>query len=217
MSTHLKFNKRITWAEHAWMTVVLAALSLLPLLHGGFMNVMIYDRALARELWRGISCHWAHWNGNHLFWSAGTFLVLGARCERAHRQQFLYCLVLSALAIPIALWRYMPELATYGGLSGLDSALFALLAVQVLRDKWNQGDRYWLAVGVLCALAFAAKVGYEFHTAQTLFAEPTTAMSPVPLAHLVGGSVGTLVGIAPLKLKSLISNHRKSRWYEEAP
>ena len=154
-----------------------------------------YERSAFPGLWRILTCHWVHWNLEHLFWSAATFVVLGALCERENRRQFLACVVGSACAIPLALYALMPGLRTYGGLSGLDAALFVLIAVTLLRERLPAREWRWiLACGALL-LAFAGKVGYELVTGSTVFVTPDPAMTPVPLAHAVGGAIGALVGI----------------------
>jgi rhomboid family GlyGly-CTERM serine protease len=154
-----------------------------------------YDRSAFPGLWRIFTCHWVHWNLEHLFWSAATFVVLGALCERENRRQFLACVVGSACAIPLALYALMPELRTYGGLSGVDAALFVLIAVTLLRERLPAREWSWILACAGLLLAFAGKVGFELATGSTVFVTPDPAMTPVPLAHAVGGAVGALVGL----------------------
>jgi hypothetical protein len=87
-------------------------------------------------------------------------------------------------------------MATYRGLSGIDSALFALLAVRVGRQSLSEKDWLKLSIAGIIAGGFAAKVGFEFVTGATLFVDSTAAgMTPVPLAHVVGGLVGIVCGL----------------------
>lgn len=154
-----------------------------------------YHRALTGELWRAFTCHWAHWNFDHFLWSTGTFAVLAFMCERENRKQFLSCLALSALAIPLALWFLMPGLVSYGGLSGIDSALFMLIGVTLIREKARERQWAWVAGCALLLTGFLAKVAFEFYTDTTVFAQNVGDMRPVPLAHIVGGVVGVSVGL----------------------
>ncbi len=156
-----------------------------------------YDRAMASHAWRFVTCHWVHWNVEHFAWSVGTFFLLGLLCEWKSRGRFLACVLGATVAIPMALWLVMPGLARYGGLSGLDSALFALVAVTLLREHVRTRDWTWVAGSGLLLAAFAAKVGYEFTTSAPVFVSEDVPLTPVPLAHLVGGAVGALAALLP--------------------
>jgi hypothetical protein len=53
-------------------------------------------------------------------------------------------------------------------------------------------------MAVFVAAGFAAKVAFEMVTGGTLFVDSTAAgMTPVPLAHIVGGLVGLACGLWP--------------------
>lgn len=157
-----------------------------------------YDRLAiaAGEIWRLVSSHWTHVSGDHLFWDVLTFLVLGTLCERMSRMRFCACVLGSAILIPVALWITIPQLETYRGLSGIDSALYVLLAVTLLKDEVH-GQRWgWVMAlsGVL--LLFIGKVGYEIATGGTIFVDSRASeMVPVPLAHCIGATVGMIVGL----------------------
>jgi hypothetical protein len=100
--------------------------------------------------------------------------------------------------IPLTLWVGLPDLQTYRGLSGIDSALFALLATLLLKQEWQARRWKWVVPLALVCLAFAAKVGYELATGLTIFVDSrAVAMIPVPLAHGAGAGVGVMVGLAP--------------------
>ncbi|UCD82600.1 MAG: rhomboid family intramembrane serine protease, partial [Desulfobacterales bacterium] len=90
---------------------------------------LLYTRTAINDgdFWRIFSCHWVHLNTDHLLWSAMTFLVLGSLCEMMDRKKYMTSIVISAILIPIVIWLAMPNLKNYGGLSGLDCSLYALL------------------------------------------------------------------------------------------
>ena len=78
-------------------------------------------------------------------------------------------------SISASLLLFQPETATYRGLSGLDSALFRLLAAMIWREsrrdgRWKQG-----AVGITAGAAFLAKSAYELATGTTLFVDSSAA------------------------------------------
>jgi rhomboid family GlyGly-CTERM serine protease len=152
-----------------------------------------YDRVaiLSGQLWRIVTCHLTHWSLDHFFWDTVALLVLGLGCEARSRPATVQCLCASALLIPLSVTWLMPEMATYRGLSGIDSALFALLAGLLLRECWPR-KRYGVAAAIFVALiAFAAKTVYEYASGDTLFVDSAAAtMVPLPLVHVVGGLIG---------------------------
>jgi rhomboid family GlyGly-CTERM serine protease len=151
------------------------------------------DPIPAGELWRLVTGHFVHWSPGHLVWDVGTFLVLGAACELRSRRRFSVCLAGSAIAIPCAVWLLLPELELYAGLSGIDSALFALLGADLVREHWERRSPAVLATGLVLLLAFALKVGFEITTGGTVFvADLGRGIVPVPHAHLAGALVGLL-------------------------
>jgi hypothetical protein len=93
-------------------------------------------------------------------------------------------------------WTCLPEMNTYRGLSGIDSAVFVLLAVMILSESIADRQHGWTAMCTAVLLAFAGKVGYECVTDATLFVDSAAAsMIPIPLAHVVGGIVGLVCGV----------------------
>ncbi len=99
------------------------------------------------------------------------------------------------MLVPAAVWIFLPGMERYRGLSGLDSAFFALLAAEVLREKWREGRRLWALAVLAAALAFAGKIAWELATGTAVFVDSAAAgMVPVPLAHLVGAACGAAVG-----------------------
>jgi hypothetical protein len=96
------------------------------------------------------------------------------------------------LELVAGLWLWQPSLSSYCGLSGIDSALFALLVADVLRRAVAARRRALVVAAGLVAAAFVAKIGYELTTASTVFVE--AAGMPVPLAHVIGAVGGLLCG-----------------------
>jgi rhomboid family GlyGly-CTERM serine protease len=170
------------------------AVSVLP----GAADCLQYDRLAIADgaLWRIVTAHFVHWSGEHLIWDGLALGVLGWLCEREGAGRFLACVAVSAITISAILWFSEPGMATYRGLSGIDSALFAMLATRILCDA--AAERDWLRIGLtgLVAVGFAAKVGFEMASGATLFVDSLSAgMTPVPLAHVVGGAIGLFLGL----------------------
>lgn len=178
-------------------SLLLAALALGVFLMPGAAELLQYDRAAvaAGELWRLATCHWTHWDAGHLLWDMVVFALLGVVCEGRSRRRLWIALVLAALLVPAAVWLCLPDMEHYRGLSGLDSALFALLAAEVLREKLREGKPLWALAVAAAALAFAGKISWELATGTAVFVDSAAAgMVPVPLAHLVGAACGAVVG-----------------------
>lgn len=168
---------------------VAVCLSFLPAI-AGFLQ---YDPSAIAEgqLWRIVTCHFTHWSLDHLIWDAMAFVILAALCETTDRRSFLLCLTASAVLIPLFIGLLMPEVDAYRGLSGLDSALFVLAATTILRENVTTRRWGWVAAAGVVLCGFAAKIGFEYVTGQTLFVDSAAAdMVPIPLAHVVGGLVG---------------------------
>jgi len=171
---------------------------------------LLYDRSalVHNELWRLLTCHWVHLSWDHLIWSAMTFLGLGSLCELMDKKKYYATVAVSALLIPAAIWWGLPDLVVYGGLSGLDCALYALLMVLLIKREIRSRNRLWVACFSLLLVGLIAKITYETITGLTI----------LPLAHLVGGVVGTGIGLVndrPIARKSnqpVQSRHA----YEEA-
>lgn len=179
----------------AGLTALVGAVAGLLFLVPGARDWLAYDRAAiaAGEFWRLLTGHLVHWSLGHLVWDVGAFVLLGALCEARSRRRFLVCLAGSAVVIPAAVWWVMPGLEFYGGLSGVDSALFALLGVDLLRDELRRRSRAALAIGVGLSLGFALKIAFEFVTGATVFvADLSHGIAPVPVAHLAGAAIGIL-------------------------
>jgi hypothetical protein len=139
---------------------------------------------------RSFTCHFAHYSASHLAWSLGAFGLLGTICELRDRCRFCLCLIASAVAIPMALNVFQPSLHHYRGISGIDSALFFLLAVGIMHAEAH--TRPALAhIAAVLIVAFFAKMLFEQFTHSTVFADSTGgAFVPAPVAHIAGALIG---------------------------
>ncbi len=195
------------------MTALVAAASVAIALWPGAGSLLEFNRAAlaAGDWWRVLSGQLTHFGFEHLAWDAGVFVVLGVLCERRNRTATLACLGMVTLFIPSAVWLLLPEMATYRGLSGLDTALFALLGVMMLSEKRREGSCGWVAVIFLLLLGMVAKIAWEFLTGGTIFVDSSSdQFVPVPLAHLVGAAVGLLVSSVCTASKGAI------QWLEQS-
>jgi rhomboid family GlyGly-CTERM serine protease len=184
-------------------SLLLVAFAVMASLLPGVAGWLQYDRvAIAHgALWRLVTSHFVHWSGEHLFWDGLALGLLGWMCERERVPRLLSAIGAAAVLIPLSLWIAEPQMTTYRGLSGIDSTLFALLAAYLARQACAGKDWSRLGLVALVSAAFAAKIGFELCTGSTVFVDSAAAgMTPVPLAHVVGGLIGLLAGIIPAPL-----------------
>ncbi len=121
--------------------LLLAGLALAVHLVPGADELLEYRREaiIAGQVWRILSGHWAHFTLNHLSWDLLAFLVLGSACEQFSRRRFVLAVFGSAITVAAVSWFLLPGMTAYRGLSGIGSALFGLLTVQLIRNAIRQG------------------------------------------------------------------------------
>ncbi|MFM7057249.1 MAG: rhombosortase [Planctomycetota bacterium] len=142
-------------------------------------------------IWRLATSHLLHWSWDHFFWDTIVLIVAGAFCEVRWPRRFQRVLLTAILIIPVAVMISVPHLLCYRGLSGLDSALFALAASSVLIEEVRAGRKQAaLAAAVVVAAQFL-KIGLESAAEHTLFVQDAPFI-PVPLSHLCGAVIGSL-------------------------
>jgi rhomboid family GlyGly-CTERM serine protease len=169
-------------------TLVACALAVGVWFVPGAFDALAYNRSkiFDGQLWRLITGHWVHFSASHLFWNLVVLVPAGIWLEKRDRCAARATLLLSPLAISLALLAFTPSLAIYAGISGVASGVLVALAVHGLRTE-PRARWLWLAVLVL----FAAKIAIESFRARPLNPElAAQAIASVPLAHLVGAAVG---------------------------
>ena len=194
-------GRRLGWEARRipCASLLLAGATVTVFAFPGLAGLLQYDRAAiaAGEIWRLITAHFVHYSLDHLFWDLLAFSCLGLVCEHNGSVRFLLCVFGSALAISAAVWLWLPGLGAYRGLSGVDSALFGLLFADVCHGAVRSRRLEQGAVAAVCFVAFFLKISFELITQTNVFAQNLgPAAVGVPLAHIVGASIGLLVGFA---------------------
>jgi rhomboid family GlyGly-CTERM serine protease len=172
-----------------FLTLAIAALAVAVHLLPVAASALQFDRAaiVTGEWWRLFTAHVTHFEANHLAWDVAVLLVLGWLCERESRAHVVAALGASAVAITSVVMLAQPQFQTYRGLSGLDCALFGLLAGWLLRNDEKPAQ----VTGAVALVGVLAKSALELSTGETVFATGH-GYAPVPLAHLVGAAVGAI-------------------------
>jgi len=186
----------LNFRELPLVSAMIAACALVVGVSPTLSSLLEYDRtAIAGgQIYRLITGQFAHWNFDHLLWDVVMFAALAAFLERYSRRLLVATIALATLVISAAVWLLTPNVLTYRGLSGLDSALFAAVLVVLLADALRWRHKPVAVLVGLLAIAFTAKVGYEMTTGLTLFVDSAKAgFTPLPIAHATGAAVGTVV------------------------
>lgn len=144
--------------------------------------------------WQIFTGHFSHWSLDHLFWDIAMFASLGAICEKRDRTAWWICVFGSIILISPVLLVLTPELDTYRGISGIDSALFAWVVTDSLKDAWQRRERTGILTFIGISMGFASKLGYEAITGTTFFVDSAAhGFVSVVEAHIVGAIIGALV------------------------
>jgi len=178
-----------------WVSTSLSALALALWLIPGANELLQFERTAiaAGEFWRLVTGHLTHWTTSHVGWDLAAFALLGTLVERRSRRLLVATLASSAPAISAGVWLFRPDLATYRGLSGIDSALFATaIATQVL-EGFSARSPSRVFIAIAASIAFLTKLALESTTPVPLFVATSAAFVPVPLAHGIGAACGLIV------------------------
>jgi rhomboid family GlyGly-CTERM serine protease len=165
-------------------------------------ELLQYDRTqiLSGEFWRLATGHLTHWNFEHIQWDLLMFVVLEAVCEMRSPRRMWMCTALSAALVSTVVFFWFPEVTAYRGLSGIDTALFTLLSLDLLRDALRQRTPAMaLATGGLL-VGFVVKTGYEAATGHAMFVDQHAAGFDLLIwDHIVAGITGAIVafGMTP--------------------
>ena len=143
---------------------------------------------------RILGCNWLHWSVDHLCWDLFMFYLIGSICEHRNRLAFLAVTLVSGLAIPVTVMFLSPELGSYRGLSGIDTALFALLGTNWLWDAVRDRDMAAILVSSGLLAAMVLKIAYELTSQKLLFVTDGT-FTPAPTAHSIGALIGGVIAI----------------------
>ncbi|HMJ89491.1 MAG TPA: rhombosortase [Candidatus Acidoferrum sp.] len=175
------------------VSLLLLSLALLAWFMPGWAEAWQWQRDEPWQLWRWFTGHVCHWSADHLVWDAVVCIILGAWCEMRNRRSYVVLIGVSATAITLVVSLLCPQLSSYRGLSGIDSALFGWLVAELFVEALRRKDPRTLLVVTLMAGAFLVKTAFEISSQATLFVSGASSFVPVPLAHIVGFVTGWIV------------------------
>ena len=147
---------------------------------------------LVSQIPQVFGCHLLHWSFDHLIWDLFMFVLIGMLCERRGRGDYVVALLLSSIMIPFFVATCDPAVTSYRGLSGIDTALFAFAALLLVDESLKEKNSPAVWIYGILFVGMLGKTCYELAFGGTIFVN-SDVFSPVPIAHVVGGVVGSLV------------------------
>ncbi len=168
----------------SWATLAVAAGAIAVGASPAWRDTLLYRRIELTdgELWRIWSGHLVHFGWRHLLADLAIFAAAGGWLESVTPRTTRLYLGFAPAAISASLYLADPELAFYGGLSGLAIGLLTLLAlVQLRRDRHAQR---WLWPAVLALVA--GKLAIEAISHTPLLSDFGPGIKVSTLSHLGG-------------------------------
>ena len=168
----------------SWATLLVASAALAVFAFPSLADALLYRRTelAAGQLWRLWTGHLVHFGWQHLAADLAVFLAAGIWLESITPRTARVFLALTPAAISGLLFLADPQLAFYGGLSGVAVGVLVLLALVQLRCDRASPRWFWPAVLALVVL----KVGSEAFSAAPLVASFGPDIKVSTLAHLGG-------------------------------
>jgi rhomboid family GlyGly-CTERM serine protease len=155
-------------------------------------DLLVFDRqaVLEGEWWRLLTAPFVHFSSSHLWWDLLVFSAAGWVVEMSGYRGFWIVCVFSAVMPGLFFLLTSPDLARYGGLSGLAVGAVAYLCL----NRAGELDRkrtLWLAVLALMAVKIVVETG-----ASTPLFVRTESLSfrVLPSVHAIG-YIGALIGL----------------------
>jgi rhomboid family GlyGly-CTERM serine protease len=174
-------------ASH-WWPAALTACALAAYGSPGLAALLVYDRSaiLGGELWRLVTGHWVHFSASHLACDAVVFGVSGWLIESRGYRFFPALCAVAASAIGLAMLAALPDMAQYGGLSGVAMASTVYLALHGRREAapWR-----WIFAGIL-ALSIGKLLYDVIGDGLSLIDLRDGAVINVPMSHFAGAAAG---------------------------
>lgn len=144
-------------------------------------DLFFYNRAAIEDgqYWRLFSGHFTHLNHWHLFFNMSGWVIiflLGAWC--LSYPTWIFLLLIYLLAISVLMYFFTPEVAFYGGLSGVLHGFFLTILFNWIR----QGYR----IAFLLFILVLFKVLYETFIQDSFLTDELMNIEIVTEAHLFG-------------------------------
>ncbi|MCJ7824740.1 MAG: rhombosortase [Anaerolineales bacterium] len=162
-------------------------------------DLLVYDREaiLGGDFWRLSTAPFVHFSASHICWDLVVFGAAGWAIEAAGYRGFWFVCAIAAIIPGLTFMLASPELARYGGLSGLATGAVAYLCL--CKTQETGGSRIiWLAILALMGV----KTIVEIVTNTPIFVlTDSMPFRVLPSVHAFGcaGALAALIWIWPNK------------------
>ncbi len=178
-----------------WLSAAVAFAGTVTTLFPTGAEALQYDRARVTSgaIWLLLTGQLVHWNVRMATFDLGAVLLLGGLLEiRGGRRFAALAIAGGALATAASVQFLPPHLTLYRGASGLASALFVALAIELGRTEvgWRRG------VALAAIAGFVLKVAWEVKTGQPIAAgtlPPGVVVTPI--VHAAAGLAGAATAL----------------------
>ncbi len=166
------------------LTLSLVGLALLVHAVPTLGDLLTYDRQaiLGGEWWRIGTAPLVHFSFSHMGWDLLVFGAAGWAIEAGRYRNFWLVCAVAAVGPGLLYLLTAPQLAVYGGLSGLATGAVAFLCLCEISGK-GKGRPIWLAI----LLLMGAKILAEAVLGEAIFVQAGgLPIRVLPLVHVVG-------------------------------
>jgi rhomboid family GlyGly-CTERM serine protease len=166
------------------LTLFLVGMALLVYAIPSLGDLFVYDRQaiLGGEWWRLGTAPLVHFSRSHLGWNLLVFGAAGWAIENARYRKFWLVCGMAAIGPGLLYLLTAPQLAVYGGLSGLATGAVAYLCLCEMA-KTGKSRPVWLAILLLMGM----KILVEAARGEAIFVQAAgIPFRVLPLVHAVG-------------------------------
>lgn len=183
------------------LTLSLVGMALLVYPIPSLSELLVYDRQaiLAGQWWRVGTAPLVHFSFSHLGWDLLVFGAAGWAIETARYRKFWLVCAIAAVGPGLLYLLTAPQLAVYGGLSGLATGAVAYLCLCAICTG-GKSSPIWLVILVLMGI----KILVEAVGDEAIFVRAGgIPFRVLPLVHLVG-----VLGAVVARLCSFFSSNQ---------
>ena len=154
-------------------------------------SLFVYNREaiLNGELWRLVTAHFVHFSNIHLLYNVAVFGAIGWIVEHKRYGYFRLVYLLMALSISTALIVLKPDMAYFGGLSGIACGSVVYCSLLCLRET-----SLWRNISIISLIFISVKISLEIYSRGSLLPYwGTQNFVPIPLSHIVGSLTAVIL------------------------
>ena len=174
-------------------------------------SLFVFDREaiLRGELWRLITSHFVHFSDIHLVYNLVVFGIIGWILEYKGYRYLKLLYLLMAFSISTVLLVLKPNMAYFGGLSGIACGSILYCSLLCLREPSP-----WRTISIFSIIFLFVKISLETYNGGSLLPYwGTQGFIPIPLSHIVGSLTAFMLFLLTNNIR-LIQNtlSAKTNW-----